>query len=132
MARNAPPVVAVLADVLTGLLALHLLITSATLTSSDRTLFGWDGIDAAWMFGVAGLAGLLSIWVAPARLAWLLLLTGTTLGRAATLIAVGSPDIYSRDGELRAALAWSLLWLAGVLAFVAARASEAIRNGGLD
>lgn len=110
-------------------MAFYLLVAGLTFTDGDRSVFATSAIDARYVYSITGMIGLgAAFGVRRLRLPWLLALLVCTLGRAATLLVIGSPTISSRTAELRSALGWFTMWILGSFPVIAMQASDIIRG----
>lgn len=107
-------------------------IATASLVVLPRKVLGVAVLDARALAFTACALGLFYAFHPAhrrAREAWAILLTVSTFGRALSLFFVGDPEI-DRKRELLGVYAWSIVWLAGVLAIVVLTGAEVLRRNG--
>lgn len=107
-------------------LAAYAVLTVVTLPEGDRTIFGLDGLDARPLYVLAAALAVAAVGHAWARPVFLVVMSAATIGRAASLLVVGSPDL-ARRAEIRGVVGWLLLWLLGILAVLVLEAASVIR-----
>jgi len=108
-------------------LAVYASLTLATLQPGDRTIFGLGGLDARPLYGLVAVLAVAAIGHPASRPAWLVVMSIATIGRAASLLVLGSPEL-TRRAEVRASVGWLLLWLLGILAVLVLEATAVIRT----
>ena len=108
-------------------LAAYSILTAVTVPVSDRSVFGVERLDARPLYLVAAVLAVASIRAAAARPWWLVVMSVAFVGRAASLLVLGSPDL-ARRAEIRGTLGSLLLWLLGVLAVLVLDAAATIRD----
>lgn len=109
-------------------LAVHGLLTATTLGPDDRSIFGLQLLDARPIYVAAAVLAVLCIPCPRLRPWWLFLMSVTTLGRATSIVVLGTTYL-DRAAEWRAALGWILLWFLGILAVLVLEAAAAFREG---
>lgn len=108
-------------------LSVLLIFTGATLEDAERSLFSIT-FDASWLYVLAGVIGLVTVFVHRLTAVWAVAMTIPTLGRAVTLVIDGGAFDVPRVVELRGALVWLVLWLMGGLCCVVVEGSASIRR----
>jgi hypothetical protein len=99
-------------------------VSEMVFTPKDR-LIGIPGFDARPLFFVGTILGVIFAFepkVDWLRYAWLVVFTTTALGRALSLLFVGSPDL-DRDRELAGFTVWMIILICGLLSTLVLTAS---------
>lgn len=76
---------------------------------------GWDARPLFVLATIAGVAYAFAWRVDWLRWCWVVLVTVCAWGRALSLVFIGTPYLDRRD-ELSAAVGWTCVWLAGIVA----------------
>lgn len=108
-------------------LAAYVALTGWTLSNGDRSIFGLSWVDARPVYLLVALLGAAAAFVPLARPWWIVSMPIVTVGRAASLLVLGSPDL-ARMAEIRAAVGWMLLFALGVLCAFVLEAANVIRG----
>lgn len=111
-------------------LAVYAMLTMLTLAPTDRSMFGIGWLDARPVYVVTALLALAAAEWHRVRPLWLIVMPITTVGRASSLIFLGSPDL-ARAAEIRSSFGWLLLFLLGVLSVMVLEAAEVIHESAL-
>lgn len=105
----------------------YMLLTAATLEGADRDLFGIT-FDGRWLYIVTGLLGFGALLERRLVTLWAVVMTAPTLGRAVTLWVDGSPEVVSRNAEVRGGFGWLLFWLFGALIAIVLEGTANLRR----
>ena len=113
------------------LIAVYAATLVAVLPPVDRSLFGWGHFDALPLYAALvalGPAYAVAHRVEALKWAWVLVLTVAALGRALTLVLVGSPAL-TPGRELAGAVSWGVVLCAGLLSALVLTAETILRPG---
>lgn len=108
-------------------LAAYLALTAGSLSPGDRSALGVSWIDARPLYLGVAAVGVAAAFIPAARPWWVALMPLVTVGRAASLVFLGSPDLV-RIAEYRAAAGWLLLSALGILSVLVLEAANVIRG----